>query len=542
MKPLPADVNRDGAACNGTFLIDLDCDEIAEDVDHRRLPQEGAERTPANLPWDAGQVLSYQSFPGPSPAAGPNPGYRSADETAPNARSIFTWIGGTRVDLTAANAATILPYLNVSPTWCSTFLTQLGVPGGTSPTLECARQIIYFVRGWDVLDQDGDGCSSPDNPRNTASCQRGLSGEERDRPSDGSASPFFWKLGDIVHSSPAVLQAPIDEIRCDTGYEKQCTWAIHSPPGIPNQTPMDTSCAGSDCYQAYRTANIARQRVLLVGANDGMLHAFDAGSAQTSLPPDITGSFPYGNGTGAELWAFVPPDLLPRLKDLLSAHQYMVDGSVMLRDVWVDGSAATDGLHTPAAPSGADGTKQAGEFHSVAIFGRRSGGTQYSALDVTNPLQPTLLWNFPRGGSDDARYMAQSWADFAPRPPPIVPVKLAATVSSPAADTRRGFSERWVVMVGGGYDPTLTQGRAVFFLDAWTGGTVWRFTDDDFKLNMGFSGAAAPSLFPVPGGISPLDIGDTDAGRSSTWTASSTPPPGATPAATSGWPASRRPA
>ncbi len=506
-KQVSADFNGDGL-CNGTFLIDLDCDEITEDTATGNFVKKGLS-TPANLPWDAGQVLSYQTFPGPAPAAGANPGYRSADETASNARNIFTWLNGARVDFTAANAAAIQPYLNVSAAWCSTFLSQIGVPGGTNSTLECARQIIYFVRGWDVLDQDGDGCGGPDNPRNTAACQRGLKGEERDRPSDGSATPFFWKLGDIAHSSPAVLQAPIDEIRCDTGYEKQCTWAIHSPGGVPNQTAMDPRCTGADCYQDYRNGNITRPRVLLVGANDGLLHAFDAGSAQTSQKPDLTGNYPYGNGSGAELWAFLPPDLLPRLKDLLSAHQYMVDGSVMLRDVWVDGSDATDGAHTPPAPSGADGTKQADEFHTVAIFGRRAGGNQYSALDVTNPLQPTLLWNFPQGGSDDARFIAESWADFAPRPPPIVPVKLAATPSSPGPDAGRGFSERWVVMIGGGYDPTLTQGRAVFFLDAWTGATVWRFTDDDFKATMGFSGAGAPSLFPVPGGISPLDIGDT---------------------------------
>ena len=31
-------------------------------------------------------------------------------------------------------------------------------------TTSCARQIIHFVRGWDVLDQDGDACAGPGNP------------------------------------------------------------------------------------------------------------------------------------------------------------------------------------------------------------------------------------------------------------------------------------------------------------------------------------------------------------------------------------------
>jgi type IV pilus assembly protein PilY1 len=306
-----------------------------------------------------------------------------------------------------------------------------------------------------------------------------------------------------------VVQAPIDEIRCDTGYEKQCTWAIRSPGGVSNQTPMDTSCGHADCYQDYRNDHITRQRVLLVGANDGMLHAFDAGSALTGQPPDITGSYAYSNGSGTELWAFVPPDMLPRLKDLMSSHQYMVDGSVMVRDVWVDGTSATDGLNTPGAPSSLDGKKQKTEFHTVAVFGRRSGGNQYTALDVTDPSKPTFLWSFPKTGSDDARFMGQSWNDFAPRPPPIIPVKIAATGSSPSTDQTRGFSERWAVMFGGGYDPALTLGRAVFMADVWTGATLWRFTDDDFKANLGFSGASAPSMFPVSGGVGPLDIGKT---------------------------------
>lgn len=507
-KSVSADFNGDGL-CNGTFLIDLDCDEIVEDTSTGNFLKKGT-TIPANLPWDAGQVLSYENFPSPGPPTpGANPAYKSADETASNARTIFTWIGGQRQEFTAANAAAIQPYLNISAAWCSTLLSQIGVSGGSNPTLECAKQVIHYVRGWDVKDQDGDGCYGPNNPHNTSSCQRGTKGEERDRSMDGNSTPFFWKLGDVFHSSPAVLQAPIDEIRCDTGYEKQCTWAIHSPAGIPNQTKMDSSCTKADCYQDYRTANIARPRVLLVGANDGMLHAFDAGTAQTGSTPDITGNFPYSNGSGTELWAFVPPDMLPRLKDLLDAHQYMVDGSVMLRDVWVDGTAATDGTNTPPAPGAADGTKQKSEFHTVAIFGRRSGGNQYSALDVTDPTKPTFLWNFPQTGSDDARYMGESWTDFAPRPPPIVPVKIATDASSNTADKARGFSERWVVMFGGGYDPTLTLGRAVFFLDAWTGKAVWRFTDDDFKANLSFSGASAPSMFPVPGGLGPLDVGDT---------------------------------
>ena len=525
VKNIPANFFSGTNDCTGIFLIDLDCDEIVQDPTTGNYLKKG-QATSANLPWDAGQVMNYQTFPGPPATfgSGANPNYVSADETAGNARNIFTWIGGSKVPFTSAiaNVNTLLPYMNIGTTWCNSLLSQLGITNamlttmGVTSTQECAKQIIYFVRGWDVLNQGNNNCGGPDNPVNTASCQRGTKGEERDRAIDNNSTPFLWKLGDIFHSSPALVQIPIDETDCATGYENQCTWAIFSPPGTSTtQTPMAAGCTNNDdCYQQYRNTWINRERAVLVGSNDGMLHAFDAGAPTGT--PDITGNFQYTNGTGKELWAFVPPDLLPQLQNLMSVHTYMVDSSVMVRDIWVDGTSATNGSTTPSFAlggdgftlAGADGYKQAGEFHTVAIFGRRSGGNQYSALDVTNINNPTFLWNWPQGCSDDTRYMGESWVDFSPRPPPIGPVKIATTGSSPDP-LHRGFEERWVAMFGGGYDPTLTLGRAVFFVDAWTGQTLWRFTDDDFKANMGFSGGSAPSMFPVPGGVGPLDIGDT---------------------------------
>jgi type IV pilus assembly protein PilY1 len=493
-KTVSADFNGDGK-CGGVFMIDSDCDEIAEDSKTGDFVKKGT-GLPANVAWDAGKVLS-------TPTA---TGYKSADETASNARNIFTYINGVKVPFTAANAATIQPYMNISATWCSAFLTQLGITAGASPTLQCAQQLIYFVRGWDTLNQDSDTCWGPGNPKNTTACKSGTKGEERDRPNDGPVgctygttctdAPIFWKLGDIFHSSPAIMLVPSDEIRCDTGYDSQCVATLHSPSVLPGQTPIEYyALSGTfkvDAYERYRRDKITRKRVVLVGANDGMLHAFDAGDPDTSKAPDITGSYPYTVGTGSELWAFIPPDLLPRLKDLKDNHQYMVDGSVMLRDVWVDG--------TGTEVTAADRKKQRDEYRTMAIFGRRAGGTAYSALDVTDPANPVLKWSFPKDCSEDARFMGESWSDFSPRPPPIFPVRIKDTGDS------RGFAERWVVGINGGYDPMLNQGRAMFMLDVWTGTTLWRYTDADFKADTGYG--AGTSMFPIPAAMAPVDIGD----------------------------------
>jgi len=67
------------------------------------------------------------------------------------------------LDFTAANAATIQPLMNIDAAWCTAFLTRIGVPGGTTPTLTCAKQLIYFVRGWDVLNQER-ACQRAEGP------------------------------------------------------------------------------------------------------------------------------------------------------------------------------------------------------------------------------------------------------------------------------------------------------------------------------------------------------------------------------------------
>ncbi len=85
-----------------------------------------------------------------------------------------------------------------------------------------------------------------------------------------------------------------------------------------------------------------------VAANDGMLHAFDS-------------------ATGNELWAYVPSFVLPNLKALAddnypNSHQYFVDGSPVVSDVWT-GSA----------------------WKTILVGGLNGGGKGYYALDITNP-------------------------------------------------------------------------------------------------------------------------------------------------------------
>jgi len=79
--------------------------------------------------------------------------------------------------------------------------------------------------------------------------------------------------------------------------------------------------------------------------------------------------------TGAEMWAFIPPSMVPNLQSMISPTTsesisiYGVDESPVVKDIYYGGA-----------------------WHTVLICGLRQGGHSYFALDVTNPNLPQHLF------------------------------------------------------------------------------------------------------------------------------------------------------
>jgi len=170
-------------------------------------------------------------------------------------------------------------------------------------------------------------------------------------------------------------------------------------------------------YTTWADSLAGRKPVLYVGANDGMLHAFDVGN-------------------GNELWAYIPRIVAPNLWKLAemnyaSLHSFFVDGSPQSSDVW-DGSA----------------------WRTILVGGLNSGGRGYYALDITNPASPQALWEF----CSDSTLC------------PISDVNLGFTYGNPVI-TKRPTDGRWVVLVTSGYN-NVSPGDGVgrlYVLDAITG-------------------------------------------------------------------------
>lgn len=275
-----------------------------------------------------------------------------------------------------------------------------------------------------------------------------------------------WLLGDIFHSNPIVIGEP-------------------------------RSFINEASYQAFAVAHGQRDKTIYAGANDGFLHAFEAGEWDPSPP---TGNPGYDRGTGEELFGFMPWPARRNIRNLPrdggSRDFYFVDGSPAAADVWIHSSPTQ-------TTKAADGS----EWKTVLAGGLRQGGSSYYALDITDPSDasyPGYLWEFPREGAPAsiAGYMGETWGT------PIL-TKIKVVISGTPY-------ERWVAIVTGGYhpsgdpndpinyDPNATAGRAIFLVDLATGRLLGEkkfdpFTSGSTLNQMRYAIASTPSVLDLDG-------------------------------------------
>jgi len=262
-------------------------------------------------------------------------------------------------------------------------------------TLDHVNDIIRWVRGQEWV------WSDIWNPAGANLRSRRV---EYDFDLDGSDDWETWRMGDVIHSTPSSVARPSE------GY---------------HFLYKDGS------YGAFLNAYRDRRHVVYFGGNDGMFHAVNAGFYKEDEKKfcrdlhDTTGACLDDNPTpsyspelGAELWAYVPYNLLPHLKCMTDPdyqHKYYVDQRARIFDVriWDDtgddthvrgwGTILVGGMRfggtkvTPstldlAAPAGPDYPADTREFTSA-----------YFIMDITDPEEPpVLLGEFTRqaGGTE----------------------------------------------------------------------------------------------------------------------------------------------
>jgi type IV pilus assembly protein PilY1 len=149
---------------------------------------------------------------------------------------------------------------------------------------------------------------------------------------------FSGRLGDIVHSSPVFV----------------------GPPNRLGREVAPYPQSDDNRYSQFRETYARRKKVIYVGANDGMLHGFNAANGQ-------------------ELFAYVPDNLMTgvfsqRITELLNdeySHRYYVDLTPALNDVFMD----------------FDGDPQTTldrRWTTLLVGGHGAGAKAYFALNVTD--------------------------------------------------------------------------------------------------------------------------------------------------------------
>jgi type IV pilus assembly protein PilY1 len=141
-----------------------------------------------------------------------------------------------------------------------------------------------------------------------------------------------------------------------------------------------------------------------------------------------------------------------------------------------------DGVIEPLAPD---------NDRVILVFGERRGGSHYYALDVSFYDEPELLWEIHPEAGGDFEMMGQSWS---------TPV---------TGKVRIGTENRWVVLLGGGYDenqdqdpvPTSdTMGRGIYVVDLLNGTLVKSFTALENPTTM---------TYCIPSDIAAVDTNDS---------------------------------
>lgn len=225
--------------------------------------------------------------------------------------------------------------------------------------------------------------------------------------------------------------------------------------GTPTLVTTSTS------YASFYGTNSGRTPAVFVGANDGMMHAFNA-------------------VTGDELFAYIPSWMGPKLAALTDAgynnnHQVYVDGPPQVGEAQVANSGA--------------GT----DWKTVLVSGTGGGGRGVFALDVTNPASfgtSKVMWEFTQNDDADMGYVMGR--------PIIAKINTAGPAGAPVY--------RWFAVVASGVNSYVAKNSANLYGDGSPtifllaldkpAATAWALGTNYFKVNMPFDATLAVTMAP----------------------------------------------
>ncbi|MGN6280201.1 pilus assembly protein [Frateuria sp.] len=292
---------------------------------------------------------------------------RSYDALSSNGRYIFTWIDSDHDGVVDSGEQQPFAFSGTGKSSTAGFYGEKKTNSTTgnfrylnTADPNVAMRIVAWIRGYELADKDAKG-----NPL----------WRSRTVDYDNNGTLRVLRLGDIVDSTPVVVGTPSEAFDLLYG---------------------DTS------YGKFRNKYRNRRQVVYVGANDGMLHAFNGGfynarEHRLQLTPTDTDLTPTADPLGGELWAYVPGNLLPHLRwlaDPAYKHNFYVDGSPIAQDVkiFAEDTVHPDGWGTILiVPFRFGGGPISVNTATDSTTATQNSFSAYVVLDVTDPEDPPKL-------------------------------------------------------------------------------------------------------------------------------------------------------
>lgn len=281
-----------------------------------------------------------------------------------------------------------------------------------------------------------------------------------------------WKLGDVFRSTPITVGTP--------------------SAFFADSRDTSSNANHNNAFAQFRAdhtrSSALGNRLILAGANDGQLHAFKTSD-------------------GSEAWSFIPPNFLPKLKNIAHAdhptslaHSYFVDGPVTVADTWLGAGSGTN--------------KSSADWQTILVFGEGRGGVGaqwsssascdsgfnsvynatgsftnycgYYAFNLNDSLNPVYKWHLGFDSSriaNQAPYLGDPWSK-------IMTGRVLIN-----------GNERWVGFFGAGYNAANcagggtcdTRGKGFFVVDLTNGQILWSYTYAD-NAALTYSMPASPAI------------------------------------------------
>ena len=293
-----------------------------------------------------------------------------------------------------------------------------------SPTDTQVENLINFIRGVDVYDQDA----------------------------DNNKTESIHKLADIYHSNLVIVGPP-----------EASTTSSNSL----NFDKTDTAYRINNNYENFKNNNNNRTELLYAGANNGILHAIKTSD-------------------GEELWGFIPPILHNNFERIPSAKAnstnpiYGVDGSPVVKDIYFD-DTPNDNVNNPRWRTVLVSGLGAGGNGIFALDVTDINNPKQLFAIKNDPTNKVVThWDndgfknefgYASGGIDaniDYRKLGETWST-----PRIIRIKVSGV-------------DKWVAVFGAGYNGTVNPdvGSAVFVMDLEDEGRLLKKIEIEDQANV----------------------------------------------------------